>query len=166
MTIKDLENLHMIFSDVESMKYYPKPFTLQETKNWINWNIENYSNYGFGLWCVILKENDQLIGDCGITLQKINNNMEPELGYHINKNYLNKGYATEAAQACRDYAFENFKFKKIYSYMKYSNIASVKVAEKVGMKLENELKDENNGITKIYAITFEEYQNNVKSYRI
>jgi len=157
LTIKDLDDLHLIFSDAQSMKHYPKPFSLQESKNWIKWNIENYAAYGFGLWGVILKENNQFIGDCGITLQKINGNMEPEIGYHINKNHVNKGYATEAAQACRNYAFEVLKLKEIYSYMKYTNMASIKVAENIGMKLRNELKDEKNGITKIYSITLEEY---------
>jgi len=157
LTIKDIEDLHIIFSDAESMKYYPKTFNLQESKNWIGWNIENYSTYGFGLWGVILKECNKLIGDCGITMQKINGKMEPEIGYHINKKYVNKGYATEAATACRNYAFEVLKLKEIYSYMKYTNIASIKVAENVGMKLINELKDDKNGKTKIYAINLEEY---------
>ena len=147
----------MIFSDSESMMYYPKPFNLQESKNWIKWNIENYLHYGFGLWGVILKECDQFIGDCGITMQKINGTMEPEIGYHINKKYMNRGYATEAAKACRNYAFEVLKFKKIYSYMKYTNIASIKVAENIGMKINHELQDEKNGITKIYSITMDEY---------
>lgn len=90
-------------------------------------------------------------------MQKINGNLEPEIGYHINKAYTGKGYATEAAQACRDYAFDVLKFQKVYSYMKYTNIASQKVAEKNGMKLVAELADEKNKITKVYAITLEGY---------
>ena len=155
---EDVEDLHIIFSDQQSMKHYPRPFTLQETNNWIHWNLKNYAEFGFGLWGVVLKENNKLIGDCGITMQNINGIMEPEIGYHINKNYINNGYATEAAQACRNYSFEVLKLRKIYSYMKHKNLASIKVAVKNGMKLIDETKDKKNGKTRIYAITLDEYQ--------
>ena len=157
LTMDDLEDLHKILSDLESMKYYPEPFTREKSKQWIEWNIENYKSYGFGLWAVILKEENLFIGDCGITMQRINDSMEPEIGYHINKAYTGKGYATEAAQACRDYSFTVLKFNKIYSYMKNTNTASRKVAQNNGMKLISELADGENNITSIYAITFEEY---------
>lgn len=159
LTMADLNDLHKILSDPESMKHYPKPFTLEESENWINWNIENYMKYGFGLWAVALKEGKQFIGECGITMQNINGRMKPEIGYHINKEYTKKGYATEAAKACRNYAFEVLKLEKIYSYMKYTNIASSKVAENNGMKLIMEVEDQKNIKTKIYAITLEEYLN-------
>lgn len=157
LTMNDFNELHEIFSDPESMKHYPEPFTREKSKRWIEWNLENYATYGFGLWAIVLKEENLLIGDCGITMQDINGRMEPEIGYHINKVYTGKGYATEAAQACRNYAFDILKFKKVYSYMKYTNIASQKVAENNGMRLTTELPDENNQITKVYVITLEEY---------
>jgi RimJ/RimL family protein N-acetyltransferase len=158
LTTDDLEELHTILSDVESMQHYPKPFDLNKSKKWIAWNIENYTTYGFGLWAVTLKEDNQFIGDCGITMQNINGRMEPEIGYHINKKYVNKGYATEAVQVCMKYAFEILKFDKVYSYMKYTNIPSQRVAEKNGMKLIMEYEDKINILTKVYAITNDEYK--------
>lgn len=155
LTMDDLEDLHKIFSDAESMKHYPRPFSLEKTQKWINWNIDNYKTYGFGLWGVVLKAENCLIGDCGITMQNINGKIEPEIGYHINKAYANNGYATEAAMACRDYAFKILKITKLYSYMKYTNIASARVAEKNGMKLILELDDQKNIRTKVYAISLE-----------
>ncbi len=157
LTADDIKPLHEIFSDPETMKYYPEAFTLEQSENWIKWNIENYAAYGFGLWGVILKDSGQFIGDCGITMQKIDGAAVPEIGYHINKNYINRGCATEAALACRNYAFETLKFPKIYSYMKETNIPSQRVAEKAGMKFIKKYEDEKNGVTKVYAITFEEY---------
>lgn len=157
LTMDDLEEVHDILSDPESMQYYPSPFDLDKSKIWISWNIENYATYGFGLWAVFLKVDNQFIGDCGITMQNINGDMEPEIGYHINKRHANKGYATEAARACVKYAFEVLKFDKIFSYMKYTNIPSQRVAEKNGMKLLMEYEDVKNKITKVYAITFKEY---------
>ena len=157
LVMEDLEALHLILSDPQSMKHYPEPFTREKTKRWIEWNLENYSSYGFGLWAVVLKKESLFIGDCGITMQKINGDLVPEIGYHINKAHTGKGYATEAAQACRDYAFDVLQFQKVYSYMKYSNIASQKVAQKNGMRLIAELPDAKNKITKVYAITSGEY---------
>ncbi|MFV0394718.1 MAG: GNAT family N-acetyltransferase; N-acetyltransferase, partial [Coprobacillaceae bacterium] len=92
------------------------------------------------------------IGDCGITLQHIDGKLEPEIGYHIHYDYTNKGYASEAAIACKEYAFTILKLKQIYSYMKYTNISSQRVAEKCGMKLLKEVKDDINEVTKIYTI--------------
>ena len=158
LTLDDLTELHDILSDPETMKHYPKPFDLDKSISWIEWNVENYIKYGFGLWAVVLKESNQFIGDCGITMQNIKGDIVPEIGYHINKRNANMGYATEAAQACVKYAFETLKFNKIYSYMKYTNIPSQRVAEKNGMKFVEEIEDEKNEKTRIYAITLEEYQ--------
>ncbi|HOP11518.1 MAG TPA: GNAT family N-acetyltransferase [Oscillospiraceae bacterium] len=159
LTMDDLENLHEILSDPDSMIHYPQPFSHEKSIHWIQWNLENYATYGFGLWAVVLKNENRFIGDCGITMQNINGKLEPEIGYHINKNYTGKGYATEAARACRNYAFDILKFQEVYSYMNYTNIASQKVAKKNGMRLVAELDDEKNKITKVYAITLEEYLN-------
>jgi len=134
LTTEDLEELHNILSDPESMQHYPNPFTFEKSKDWIEWNIENYSEYGFGLWAVIFKADNKFIGDCGITMQNINGVMQPEMGYHIDKRYIRKGYATEAAKACMDYAFSVLKFQQLFSYMKYTNMPSQRVSQKNGMK--------------------------------
>ncbi len=157
LTLNDVDALHEILSDPVSMQHYPQPFTREKTEGWITWNQKNYVTYGFGLWAVLLKENNQFIGDCGITMQHINGNLEPEIGYHIHRAHTGRGYATEAAQACRNYAFDVLGLNKVFSYMKYTNLASQKVAQKNGMRLLGELPDEVNGITTVYAITLEEY---------
>lgn len=82
--------------------------------------------------------------------------VQPEIGYHINKNYQRRGYAIEAAQKVRDYVFENTPFNAIYSYMKYTNVGSYSVALKNGMKLVEEYEDPANTISKTYATTREE----------
>ena len=153
LTLGDLEDLHAIFSDPESMQHYPGPFSLEKSKKWIEWNIKNYATYSFGLWGVILKEENKLIGDCGITMQNIYGKMEPEIGYHINKYYTNRGYATEAAIACRDYAFTVLNLNRLYSYMKYTNAPSMRVAEKNGMKFVAEVENQKNIKTRIYSIS-------------
>lgn len=157
LTMNDLDDLYEILSDPETMAHYPRPKTREESEKWILRNIERYNTDGFGLWAIELKENNQFIGECGITLQNIDGQMLPEIGYHINKNFRKKGYATEAATACRDYGFDKLNFDEIYSYMKYTNIASSRVAEKNGMTFIKEYPDEINEFVKVYRITKDDY---------
>lgn len=133
LSLNDTENLALILCDPESMKYYPKTFSMEDVKNWISWNIDNYKKYGFGLWAVILKEENRFIGDCGITMQNIEGKLLPEIGYHIITQYRQKGYASEAAKECITFAFRQKRINTVISYMKYDNIPSRRVAEKNGM---------------------------------
>lgn len=152
MNFKDFEALYEILSDSETMRHYPAPFNAEKVQNWIQWNINNYSTYGFGLWTVILKETGEFIGDCGITMQNIHGKMLPEIGYHIHKNHQRKGYASEAAATCIDFAFGKKEFPAVYSYMKYTNEASYSVALKNGMRLVEEYDDPVNTKTLVFAI--------------
>ena len=156
-TFDDFDSLYEILSDEETMKHYPKPFDEEKVRGWIQWNIDNYAKYGFGLWAIVLKKTGEMIGDCGITIQNIDGELLPEIGYHIHKKYWRQGYGSEAARAVRDWAFENTKYDCLYSYMKYTNIGSYSVAIANGMKKVKEYPDEKNIISYAYAITRKEW---------
>ncbi|MFC0300785.1 GNAT family N-acetyltransferase [Virgibacillus soli] len=134
LNLDDQNELSKVLSDPESMQYYPHPFNQEGVKDWIKWNVRNYKQYNHGLWAVVLKEEDTFIGDCGITMQDIDGMRLPEIGFHIIKEYWNKGYATEAASACKEYAFNVLGYSEIFSYTTLKNIPSQKVAEKIGME--------------------------------
>jgi len=151
-TMNDFDALYEILSDAETMQHYPAPYDEAGTRRWIEWNLDNYSKYGFGLWAVILKENGEFIGDCGLTIQNIDGESLPEIGYHINKKYWRRGLAKEAAQAVRDWAFENTEYPSLYSYCKYTNVASYKTAKAIGMHFEKEYPDAADGITYVSVI--------------
>ncbi len=133
LTLEDTFNLSLVLSDQESMRYYPHAFSNEEVKKWIERNIERYKNDGFGLWAVIRKADNQFLGDCGITLQNIDGDILPEIGFHIIKTFCNMGYATEAAEACRKYAMDVLGYKSIYSYSEIGNKASQRVSSKIGL---------------------------------
>lgn len=152
-TSVDFDALYEIMSDTETMQHYPAPFDENKTRNWIAWNLDNYEKYGFGLWAVVLKETQEFVGDCGITLQNIDGEILPEIGYHIHKKYWRNGFAKEAAQAVRDWVFQNTQYDTIYSYMKYTNVASYSTAIAIGMKKEKEYPDQNNILSYVYSIT-------------
>ena len=134
MNPDDFEALYAVLSDADNMKHYPYAFDEARVREWILRNRERYQQYGFGLWAVCLKETGEMIGDCGLTLQNIDGEMHPEIGYHIRKDCQRKGYAKEAAIAVRDWAFEHTDYPSLYSYCKYTNEASYKTAEAIDSK--------------------------------
>ncbi|MBR5961626.1 MAG: GNAT family N-acetyltransferase, partial [Clostridia bacterium] len=98
------------------------------------------------------------IGDCGITLQNIDGEILPEIGYHIHKKYWRRGFGKEAARAVRDWGFRNTEYNIFYSYMKYTNVGSYSTALANGMKKVKEYPDPKNTISYAYAITREEWE--------
>ena len=152
MTEDDFDALYRILADPEVMQHYPDTFDEVGVQNWIARNMERYRIFGFGLWAVCLKETGEMIGDCGLTLQNIEGEMLPEIGYHIRADRQHKGYAKEAAAAVRDWAFSNTQYPALYSYCKYTNVGSFKTAEAIGMHFEKEYPDPDNEITHVSVI--------------
>ncbi len=157
-TPADFDAIFEILSDAETMQHYPKPYDEALTKRWIDWNLENYRTHGFGAWAIQLKESGAFIGDCGLTPQQIDGETLPEIGYHLNKRYWRQGYGSEAARAVRDWAFEHTAYNCLYSYMKYTNIASYSTAAAAGMRKIKEYPDPKDELLYVYAITREEWE--------
>lgn len=159
MAEDDFEALYKVLSDSDIMQHYPYEFDEAQVRNWILRNMERYGIFGFGLWAVCLKETGEMIGDCGLTMQLINGQIKPEIGYHIRADHQRKGYAKEAAIAVRDWTFSHTPFNIVYSYMKYTNEPSSRTAMSYGCKQVDEFADEVNEITKVFAITRETWAN-------
>lgn len=156
-TMEDFGALYAILSDPETMQHYPKPYDEEGTERWINWNLKNYREYSFGLWAMELKDTGEFIGDCGITIQPIDGEQLPEIGYHIHRAYWRQGYGKEAAKAVRDWAFIHTDYNCLYSYMKYTNVSSYSTAAAAGLKKIKEYPDPEDEILYVYAITREEW---------
>ena len=131
---EDAGELSKVLSDQEAMKYYPHPFSPEEVEHWIQWNIDNYEKYNHGLWAVIRKKDQVFLGDCGITMQDIDGEVVPEIGFHILPQYGRQGYATEAAKGCVKYAFDVLGYSRVFSYTDCANLPSQGVAKKLGMR--------------------------------
>ena len=158
MDQNDFNSLYAVLADSDIMEHYPYTFDEVRVQNWITRNMDRYRKDGFGLWAVVLKEIGEMIGDCGITMQNIHGQWLPEIGYHIRADHQRKGYASEAAAACIRYAFENYDFPAVYSYMKYTNIPSQKTAIKNGMRFIEEYEDPDNIYTHVFAIQRTEWE--------
>ncbi len=154
----DLDTFHTILSNPETMSFYPTPYSRSDTQHFIEKNIERYESIGCGLWAIILKSGNRLIGDCGITIQNIDGVDEYEIGYHLHKNYWGNGFATEAAKAVKRYGFNHLNLQKLCSYMAADHLSSRMVAERNGMKLEKTFNNPRNRnfSTVVYSILKEE----------
>lgn len=71
MMPSDLDALGGILCDEEVMRAaYESAFSVEEAQAWMNRHFKRYADYGFGLWAVVLKETNEMIGQCGLTLQR------------------------------------------------------------------------------------------------
>ena len=89
---------------------------------------------------LMLKSNDQLIGNCGVRMDKFDS-VEADIGYELDPKHWNHGYATEAAHAIMDFGFSHFGVHRIWANCIADNIGSAHVLEKLGMKLEGRLHE-------------------------
>ncbi len=129
----DVNALHGVLGDPETMRYYPHPFTREETTAWIDKNLERYAEDGHGLWAMELKTSGELIGNCGPTVQRVDGDDLVEIGWHVRRDLWRRGFATEAAEACRDHAFDALGLPRVISLVRPENKGSCRVAEKIGM---------------------------------
>ena len=121
------------------MQFYPKTFGPEDAKQWVARNRRRYSEDGYGLFAVMLKDGVEVIGDCGIIKQNVEGETAMEVGYHFRRDQWGRGYATEAARACMGLAFDSFGADQVISLIRPENVRSRRVAERNGMKLEREV---------------------------
>lgn len=133
MEQSDFDSLCKILKDDETMYAYEGAFNDAEVQEWLDKQFSRYDKYGFGLWAVILKKTGVMIGQCGLTMQQWKEKELLEIGYLFQRSYWHKGYATEAAKACKKYAFEVLNADEVCSIIRDTNIASQNVAIRNGM---------------------------------
>ena len=131
----DANALALVLSDAETMRFYPAPFDRAAVEDWIARNMRRYETNGHGLWALDLKASGEMIGDCGITLQPVDGEILPEIGYHLRRDMWGQGFASEAARACCEYGFSQLKAEFLISLIRPENLPSRKVAERNGMKV-------------------------------
>lgn len=131
----DFGEVCKLLQDPAVMYAYEGPFTDREVHDWLEKQFVRYRRDGFGLWGVVLKDSARLIGQCGITWQAYNDRQVREVGYLLRRPFWHRGYATEAAVACRDFAFRTLGAEEVYSIIRDTNRASRRVAERTGMQL-------------------------------
>jgi RimJ/RimL family protein N-acetyltransferase len=120
-----------VFADPYAAQFYPAMNDPLRIRKWIDWNLRNYDEFGFGLWAVERLSDGLFIGDTGLTMQTVEGVLRHEIGYHIHRDARGPGYAAEAARACLDFAFEHVGAGFVCSVVHPENVASAKVAQRV-----------------------------------
>lgn len=157
MTQDDYPALCRILQDEEVMYAYEGAFSAAEVQAWLDKQLLRYRQDGFGLWAAVLKETGEMVGQCGLTWQDFNGMPVVEVGYLFRKAWWHRGLATEAAVACRDYAFAHFA-DTVYSIIRDTNRASQGVAVRNGMRRVGELTKYYRGVVMphvVYAVSKE-----------
>jgi RimJ/RimL family protein N-acetyltransferase len=151
MTDADLDDLAALLGDEEVMRFYPKPMTRSEARDWIARNQRRYRDHGFGLWVIGTRDSGEFVGDCGLTLQHVDGIYELEVGYHVRTSMQGQGYATEAAAASRDFARDVLGASRLIAIINPMNVPSQRVAAKIGLKIEKRAVAPNGTEALIYA---------------
>ena len=151
-------------SDPLYLRYYEwtdrTPEAVQEFVSWfLDHQIQN-PRIKYQL-AATLKSSNQLIGNCGIRMDDPNA-LEANIGYELDPKHWNNGYATEAAHAIVDFGFSRFGVHRVWSWCVADNVGSAHVLEKLGMRLEGRLRENEYykgrwWDTLIYAILVDEW---------
>ena len=136
---EDADALGLVLSDTDAMKHYPALIDRAGTERWIERNLRRYAEDGVGLWAMVLKATGELIGDCGIIRQEVEGEFLYEIGYHLRRDHWGRGFATEAAVACREWGFAHLEVDRLISLIRPENLPSCRVAERNGMTVWKEV---------------------------
>jgi len=140
----DLDSLFALYCDPDVSRFIPDaPRTYEDAQKELEWHMNGHPKHPeLGLWATIHKETNGFIGRCGLLPWTIDEQNEVEVAYLISKAYWGQGLGTEAAQAILDYGFEKLNLSRLICLIDKENLASIKVAENIGMTFEKEGKDE------------------------
>ncbi|MFD1294978.1 GNAT family N-acetyltransferase [Lutibacter holmesii] len=133
---KDLIKFSEINADLEVMKYFPKPLTKKETAEFIDRLIKHYKNNGFNYFATEILDTGELIGFIGLAFQDYKTDFTPaiDIGWRLKRSSWGKGYATEGAKKCLEFAFNKLNLEKVISTCTIQNLKSENVMKKIGMK--------------------------------
>ena len=137
VTDRDFDLIFLLTGNEKVMKFFPKVLNYEETQQMVQKILHQYTKYGYCFWKVLLKPGDQFVGIAGLLHQEIDNEPETEISYRMLPEHWKKGYATEAAKACKQYAETKLGKKRLISLIHPQNDASIRVANKLGAKKTN-----------------------------
>ncbi|RDU71315.1 glutamine-hydrolyzing GMP synthase [Helicobacter aurati] len=214
LSLSDWKDIKPMLQDSNLMSAWGRPLGEEETRAWLNNQIQSYQDYGFGLWAVIEKQSGEMIGQCGITLQQVDSRLHatnvskqqsstsrdsqeerissilesitrdnyfsnphkkqqiyellqskkgffPELSYIFKKEHWHKGYATESARLCMEYAFEILGLPLLISLIATDKIAPQNVAKRLEMRIVGKIHTSRGNVAMphfVYIMTANDWQ--------
>jgi RimJ/RimL family protein N-acetyltransferase len=141
------DSLKYIFSQEQLKVEDP----IERCNIWFKRVFNRYENELGGMNALIEKQTGEFVGQCGLLIQTIDDTEELEIGYSLMPSFRGKGYASEAAKKCKDFAFEKDYTTTLISVIVPENKDSIKVALENGMRLEKTTIS-NGDIVNIYRV--------------
>ena len=131
----DLTEFAKINADLDVMKHFPKPLTEKETSEFIQRLQTHFEKNRFNYFATEILETGELIGFIGLAYQDYETKYTPavDIGWRIKKDVWGKGYATEGANRCLNFAFVDLKLERIISICPEKNTRSENIMKKIGM---------------------------------
>jgi RimJ/RimL family protein N-acetyltransferase len=132
----DLDILAALCADPEVMEYFPKTLSRDETEAYLLRMQRHFETHGYNYFATEAIDSGELIGFIGLAYQTYDVDFLPatDIGWRLKKSAWGKGYATEGAGRCLQFAFEELKLDRIVSTCLLANIRSENVMKKIGMK--------------------------------
>ncbi len=163
----DTDKLFALNSDKDVMEFFAFLPSYEQTKALIKKMTTQFDENGFCYFAVDELQTDEFIGFIGIAKQNFEADFTPcvDIGWRLAKKYWGKGYATEGAKRCLEFAFFNKKLESIKAVAPQINLKSIKVMEKIGMKYVKNFEhpalkeDKRLETCTLYEINKKEYQN-------
>jgi RimJ/RimL family protein N-acetyltransferase len=139
LTLSDLDELAALYADPVVMRFLGGPRSRDDVQNALSGYIREYEIYGHSFFATIQKSDERFIGQCGLLNQEVDGVPEIELGYLLAPEYWQRGLALEGISALKDYGLERLGFTRIVSLIPPDNVASIHIAEKIGMRHERDV---------------------------
>ena len=141
LTPLDIYELHKIYQKPGACTYIEpmNPDVNEEVLKHISYMDKVYNFYGYGLWGVFLKDSDKLIGRCGIQNKIIDDEIIVELGYLIDPDYQQQGYAFEATSNIINSLYDRYGIDTVHAIIDKENLPSINLALKLSMETEKEI---------------------------
>lgn len=135
----DIEPLFKINSDPKVMEFFPSTQTLEQTQSFIKRMQQQYTSKGFCYFAVETLNDNSFIGFIGLSEQNFEADFTPciDIGWRLSQNQWGKGYATEGAKRCLNFAFNTLHLESIKATCPVINKKSEKVMNKLGMTRES-----------------------------
>lgn len=134
----DFDALRGFLQDIEVMRAWEHAFTDDEVRRWIEENRMRYARDGFSYCAAISRETGGLIGVAGLLAEQAGGESHTGLGYILGKAFWHRGYALESARAWMAHAFDTLGLDEVTAQIRPENLASRRVAERLGMVVKGE----------------------------
>jgi len=144
LSLDDLDAVAAMLADPEVMRYWPRPQTRDEAAGWIRRQLDRYAASGHGYWLAECKDTGTPVGQYGLLPPGPEMQAQgldgPSLGYMTHRPFWRRGYALEAAAACRDLALDRPGGERLYCLVRPENGPSRAVARALGLTLEPDIR--------------------------